>query len=370
VSATPSNIQKVVLKLGTGLLTSGQEPFFDQQRVSRLAREVHQLKSAGKQVILVSSGAIGLGMKQLGLSTRPRQLAELQACAAIGQPVLMRCWREAFEQVGLRVAQVLLTREDIGSRTRHLNILGMLKALLEKGIVPIINENDSISTAEIRFGDNDILGALVASLLKADLYVILSSIPGLLDRANGDRLIEIVPEITSEIEALAGGTDSETAVGGMISKLNAARVGQFSGVTVAITDGRAEGCVSQLLQPEFRGTLFLPRSGGLRSRQRWLAFFDRPLGVLVVDEGASKAILRSGRSLLARGLVRVEGDFSAKSLVEIRSETGQVLARGLARYSSADCGRILGLSSDDIAVIFPQERRFEVVHRDDLVILA
>lgn len=370
MSVSIASARRVVLKLGTGLLTSGQEPFFDQQRVGRLAREAQQLREAGKQVILVSSGAIGLGMKRLGLQVRPRQVAELQACAAIGQPVLMRCWEEAFAQVGLRVAQVLLTREDIGSRSRHLNILGMLEALLDKGIVPIINENDSISTSEIKFGDNDILGALVSSLLKAELYVILSSIPGLLDRADGDRLIRRVEVITPEIEALAGGTDSATAVGGMISKLSAAKVGQLSGVMVAITDGRAEGCVSQLLKDDFSGTLFLPRKGGLRSRQRWLAFFDRPQGTLTVDEGAGQALLRGGKSLLAKGVKSVTGEFADKALVEIQSVKGDVLARGLVRFSSAECKQIAGRSSEEIAPQFPQKRRFEVVHRDDLVILA
>lgn len=370
MSVAIASVRRVVLKLGTGLLTSGQEPFFDQQRVARLADEAQQLRAAGKQVILVSSGAIGLGMKRLGLQTRPRQLADLQACAAIGQPILMRCWDEAFSQVGLRVAQVLLTREDIGSRSRHLNILGMLESLLEKGIVPVINENDSISTSEIRFGDNDILGALVASLLKAELYVILSSIPGLLDRANGDRLITRVEQITPEIEALAGGTESVTAVGGMISKLSAAKVGQLSGVMVAITDGREPGCVNQLLKPEFSGTVFIPRKGGLRSRQRWLAFFDRAQGTLIIDEGAGKALLRNGKSLLAKGIQSVEGSFGSNSLVEIKSGKGEVLARGLTRFSSEECQRIAGLASEAIALLFPQKRRFEVVHRDDLVILA
>lgn len=323
--------RRIVVKLGTGLLTDDAHRLAPA-RIAALAGEIVALRAQKRQVLLVSSGAIAAGMNELGLSTRPKQLHELQAAAAIGQGKLMALYDAAFGRHGVGVAQILLTHDDLKNRDRHLNARNTLETLLARGIVPIINENDTVAVDEIKFGDNDRLGALTATLMDADLLIILSHVEGLLDA--GKKVVPVVPAITRDIEALAGGTDRETSVGGMKSKIDAARIVTRSGIPMIIANELSgEG-----------GTVFLP-AGKLASRKRWIAFFQKPAGVLVVDDGARDALCKAGKSLLAKGVVRTEGKAAAGDVVSVRDANGVEFARGLMRDGSV------------------------IVHRDDLVIL-
>ncbi len=327
-----ASARRLVIKLGTGLLTDASNRL-SSERIRSLAAQVAGLREQKRQVLLVSSGAIAAGMAELGLTTRPKHLNELQAAAAIGQGKLMALYDATFGQHGLRVAQVLLTHDDLKDRERHLNARNTLETLLARGVIPIINENDTVAVDEIRFGDNDRLGALTATLIDADLLIILSHVEGLLDRDR--RLIPVVPEITRDIEALAGGTDRQTSVGGMKSKIEAAKIVTRSGIPMIIANQ---------LNVE-AGTLFLPKAGKLERRKRWIAFFQKPAGILVVDDGARAALCDGGKSLLAKGVVRTEGNVAVGNVVSIRDASGVEFARGLLREGNV------------------------VVHRDDLVIL-
>jgi glutamate 5-kinase len=327
-----ASARRVVVKLGTGLLTDAAHRLAPS-RIAALVAQVAELRAQKREVLLVSSGAIAAGMAELGLKTRPKQLHEMQAAAAIGQGKLMALYAAAFGKHDLSVAQILLTHDDLRSRDRHLNARNTLETLLARGVVPIINENDTVAVEEIKFGDNDRLGALTATLIDADLLIILSHVEGLLDA--GQKLVPVVPHITRDIEALAGGTDRETSVGGMKSKIEAAKIVTRSGIPMIIAnelDGDS-------------GTVFLPHAGKLTSRKRWIAFFQKSAGALVVDDGARAALCAGGKSLLAKGVVRAEGNPAAGDVVSIRDASGAEFARGLVRE-----GKV-------------------IVHRDDLVIL-
>lgn len=362
-------VHRLVVKVGTNTLAQGRGKA-DPAQLSLLADQVAALRQQGLEVILVSSGAVGLGMGALGLDKRPSDLPTLQACAAIGQALLMDGWRQAFAPHGLTCAQVLLTRDDVRHRERHLNVRATLERLLRLGVVPIINENDTVSVAEVKFGDNDILSALVASLTQAQLLVILTSVRGLLDRSDGDRLISVVEAITPAIEALAGGTDSPTAVGGMSTKIAAARVATQSGCGVFIGDGRQRTLLPDLVAGKAEGTFFVPRKVPLQSRKRWIAFFERPQGTLRIDAGAVEALREQGKSLLAKGITGCEGTFPEGSLISIAGPDGVVFARGLSRYSAAEVAAIAGQKSEAIQARFPERKHLEVVHRSSLVLLS
>jgi glutamate 5-kinase len=328
-----ASARRIVVKFGTGLLTDDSNRL-SPERISALVVEVAGLRAQKRQVVLVSSGAIAAGMAELGWSKRPKQLHELQAAAAIGQGKLMALYDAAFGRHDLRVAQVLLTHDDLNDRQRHLNARNTLETILSHGVVPVINENDTVAVDEIKFGDNDRLGALTATLIDADLLVILSHVEGLLDREN--RVVPVVPKITRDIEALAGGTDRVTSVGGMKSKIEAAKIVTRSGIPMVIANElTGEG-----------GTVFLP-AGKLPSRKRWIAFFQRPAGTIIVDDGAKEALCANGRSLLAKGVVATEGKFAEGDVVSIRGKDQVEFARGLVKKPGG-------------AVI---------VHRDDLVVL-
>ncbi len=356
-----------IIKLGTGLLTSGKAEL-DEARLREICRQVAVLRAQGHYLVIVSSGAIGLGMGRLGLTRRPTELAELQACAAIGQTLLMDIWQRGFAPHELTVAQVLLTHEDLRARHRHLACRNTLEKLLSLGVIPIINENDTVSAEEIKFGDNDILSALVASLLKARLLVILSTVSGLLDFNQGQKLIPLVPEITPEIEALAGGTNSPTAVGGMKSKINAAKVATRSGCGVFIGHGHSSRILTDLFAGIAEGTLFLPQRQTLQARKRWLAFFQKSAGVIQVDAGAQTALINKGSSLLARGVTLAQGDFKEGDTVSLQGPDGRDFARGIVRYSQTDLNTIRGMKNEEIRALFPQRRHLEVIHRDSLVL--
>lgn len=358
-------VSRLVVKLGTGVLapTPGT---IEADRLRILGESVRNLRQEGVEVIIVSSGAVGLGMGKLGLSVRPSDLSTLRACAAIGQSLLMDIWSKAFEPLGLIIAQMLLTREDFRSRKSSQNVELTLQRLLEHGAVPIINENDSVSDEEIRFGDNDVLSALLASLCKAEMLAILSTAPGLMTSPEDGEIIPFVSEITPDIEAMAGGTKSSTAVGGMITKIEAAKIATMSGCAVFVGSGMEPDRLPFILKGEATGTFFAPAGLGLNERKKWLAFFPEPTGALVMDEGACHAILQEGKSLLAKGLVSFRGEISRSDVVTIENPDGEIIARGICQFSSDELSQVKGKSNDEIHLVFPERARAEVIHRDHL----
>jgi glutamate 5-kinase len=351
------DISRVVVKLGTGVLTdSRKQP--DLAQLEQLVAQVAAQRKAGKEIVLVTSGAVGAGMGALGYEKRPNDLAELQACAAVGQSRLMAIYEKLFAQFDLHVAQVLLTHDDLQHHERHLNARNTLVTLLSRGVVPIINENDAISFTELKFGDNDKLSALVASLLPADLLLILTTVDGVIEnfgKAN-PKTIPVIEQIDGAIEKLAGGTDSATAVGGMKSKVEAAKIAVRSGIPLVIASGKKKNILARVIECEEEGTLFVPQSTKLQGRKRWIAFFHHPKGALFVDDGAKQALREKGKSLLPPGIARCEGDFAAEDVVRICDLDGTEFARGIAAFGSNEIkARTL--------------QRVEVVHRDNLVIL-
>lgn len=360
-------MRRLIIKLGTNILRESSGDIH-RARLAGIAGQVAALKGRGIEVVIVSSGAIGLGMGKLGLEKRPHKLEGLQACAAIGQTLLMQTWQGCFDAHQLTVGQVLLTREDVRGRKRHVAVMDTLQKLLSYGVVPIINENDTVSAEEIKFGDNDQLAALVACLLKADLLLILSTIPGLMNLETHE-VVAVVPEITESIKSLAATTHSQTSTGGMISKLEAAEIATRAGTGVFIGSGADPAIISRLLAGQNEGTYFVPQKGTLQSRKRWIAFFERPTGIIKVDSGARKALREEGASLLAKGITGSSGNFAADEVVSIATSKGGIFARGISRFSSVELQDIYGLSSADIKKKYPG-RHAEVVHRDALVLLG
>jgi glutamate 5-kinase len=351
------NVSRIVVKLGTGVLTDSRKQL-ELTQVERLVGQMAAQRQAGKEIVVVTSGAVGAGMGALGYEKRPSELAELQACAAVGQTRLMAAYEKFFAQFNLHVAQVLLTHDDLEHHERHLNARNTLVTLLQRGVVPIINENDAVSFTELRFGDNDRLSALVASLLPADLLVILTTVDGVMQNFGQaePKTIATIEQIDEKVESLAGGTTSATAVGGMASKIQAAKVVMRAGIPLVIASGKRQTVLGRIVAGENEGTLFVPQPHKLKGRKRWIAFFHHPKGSLFVDDGAKKALREAGKSLLPPGVARCEGQFSAGDIVRICDLNGMEFARGLSRFSSAEIsGRQLS--------------RVEVVHRDDLVVL-
>jgi glutamate 5-kinase len=348
---------RVVVKLGTGVLTDSQKQP-DPAQLEQLVAQIAGLRKAGRQVVVVTSGAVGAGMGALGYQSRPTDLAEKQACAAVGQSRLMAVYDQLFARHGLVVAQVLLTHDDLEHHERHLNARNTLVTLLDLGVVPIINENDAVSFTEIKFGDNDKLSALVASLLPADLLVILTTVDGVLEnfgQANA-RTISVIEQIDATVEDLAGGTTSETAVGGMKSKVDAAKIVVRSGIPLVIASGRQSNVLAQILNGADVGTLFVAPPTRLAGRKRWIAFFHHPKGALHVDDGARQALRLGGKSLLPPGVVNCEGDFAAGEVIRLCDADGVEFARGIASFTAGE------IRSQKLS-------RVELVHRDDLVIL-
>ena len=358
-------MKKVVIKLGTGILSAG-EGRIHLDRMVRLAEGIRDLKASETETILVSSGSVGLGMGKLGIEERPKELALLRACASVGQCLLMNAWSEALESVGLIASQVLLTREDFKSRDRSIKVQETLASLLQRGIVPIVNENDSVSDEEIKFGDNDVLSALLASLGTAELLVILSTAKGLMTHPDAGRLIPFVAEITPSIEQMAQGTTSPTAVGGMTTKITAAKIATKSGCAVFIGSGENPQELVKIINGQAEGTFFAPSGLDLNGRKKWLAFFPEPKGTLQIDAGACEAILLNGGSLLARGLTEVNGDFDRAEVVEIVNPAGKTIARGISRFGKEELLLIQGKTNADVLDAFPGRNRPEVVHRDHL----
>ena len=356
-STALQSVRRVVVKLGTGVLTDAtKRP--DLVQFAQLVAQIARLRSAGHEVVLVTSGAVGAGMGVLGYETRPPSVAERQACAAVGQSRLMAMYESLFRHYEIPVGQVLLTHDDLADHTRHLNARNTLLTLLKHGVLPIINENDAVSVTELKFGDNDKLSALVASLLPADLLVILTTAEGLIENFGRPeaRLLDTVEHIDARIEAMAGGTTSATATGGMTTKITAAKIVVRSGIPIVIAPGHRHDVLDRILRGEPVGTLFQPEAGRLPSRKRWIAFYHHAQGTLTVDAGAVTALRDHGRSLLAPGISACEGTFAAGDVVRISDAAGREFARGIVRFSAeAVRGRTTG--------------RAEVIHRDDLVVL-
>ncbi len=356
-STAPTSFRRIVVKLGTGVLTDAtKRP--DLVQFAQLVAQMSRLRSAGHEVVLVTSGAVGAGMGVLGYDSRPPSVAERQACAAVGQSRLMAMYESLFRHHEIPVGQVLLTHEDLADHTRHLNARNTLLTLLKHGVLPIINENDAVSVTELKFGDNDRLSALVASLLPADLLVILTTAEGLIENFGRPdaRLLEVVEGIDGRIEAMAGGTSSVTATGGMATKIAAARIVVRSGIPLVIAPGHRHDALDRIVRGQSVGTFFRPESGRLPSRKRWIAFFHHSRGTLTVDDGAVKALRDQGRSLLAPGIAACEGGFAVGDVVKVCDAAGREFARGIVRFDAA-------------AVRGRETGRAEVVHRDDLVVL-
>jgi len=368
--ALVERVKTVVVKVGTAVLADG-DGRLDRRRISSLARQISGLRERGLRVVLVSSGAIGAGMGQLGLRERPHNVPQLQAAAAVGQGQLMRAYDEALKRYGLATGQVLLTRDDFNDRLRYLNARNTIFALLEFGCLPVINENDTTSVEEITFGDNDFLAAQVTNLLRAELLVILTVVDGLrrpgADGQLGDR-IDVVEEVTPEVLALASEEATTLGRGGMTSKLQAAQMATRAGEAVIIADGTRGDALAAIFTGEATGTLFLPSPKRMKSRKRWIGFGVRPRGRIRVDAGARKALAERGKSLLPSGVTGVEGSFQRGDVVELADDGGEVFGRGLSNYGAEEALQLRGLKTGQIARVLGSKPYDEIIHRDNLVI--
>jgi glutamate 5-kinase len=365
-------LKRLVVKVGTGSLTD-RDGRFDRANCERLAGEL-AAAARSRKLVLVSSGAIALGAERLGLSRAGRtwDIAQKQACAAVGQPDLMAAWGAAFAPHGLSVAQVLLTADDLASRKRFLNARRTLARLLERGVLPVVNENDTVAVDEIKVGDNDTLAALVATCVEAELVAMLTDVEGLYDRAPGAPgavLVSEVPRVNAEVERTAGEAGSSRSVGGMATKVRAAKRLSAQGVATALLSGRRRGALGQLLAGEAVGTFFPPEPERLSGRKGWLAAAARGKGLIVVDAGARRALLEQGRSLLPSGVKGVRGHFGVGEPVDIAVDHGRPFARGLAGYGADEVRRIAGLKTSEIERALGYRYLDEVVHRSDMVLL-
>ena len=363
----------IVVKIGTNILTDKLKGI-NREQIASIARSVAHLQSLGNRVALVSSGAIGAGVAALRLKQRPRTIPEKQATAAIGQPILMEAYQSAFKEEDCAVAQILLTKDDFVNRTRYMNARNTLSVLFDKGVVPIINENDSVAVEEIKLGDNDNLSALVANLIGADLLIILSDIDGLFsDDPSHNRNAELIPlveKITPMIERLAKKSREELSTGGMITKIQAAKRCTSSGIAMIITNGNNPRALRDVFSGDFKGTLFLPAGTRLNVRKKWIGFVSHARGSVAIDEGARTALLKKHKSLLPSGILEVSGEFRANDTISVRDTEGDEIARGVTHYSSADLARIMGKKSVEIEKILGRPSRDEVIHKDNLVIIA
>ncbi len=356
MSPSGKNYRKIVVKVGSSLFCT-KKGDFEQAALNSLTTQIKTLAKGGdRNFVVVSSGAIALGMMRLKLASRPKELPVLQAAAAIGQNILMDSYSRAFK--GCNIAQVLLTWDDFNDRSRYLNAKKTLDTLLALGCVPVVNENDTVSTEEIKFGDNDRLSALVAALISADLLIILSDVNGLLDRDK--KLVKIVPEINSQIKSLASPSAKKTSVGGMITKIEAAKISVDSGIPCVIACGKGKNVISRIVSGPFalgEWTVFTPKKG-LPERGRWIAFGAKPKGKIIVDEGAKKALL-DNKSLLAVGVIGIQSDFESGAVVSVADKCGCEFARGKVNLSSKNLDAEKGRH-------FPKE----IIHRDNIVILG
>ncbi|TCL36465.1 glutamate 5-kinase [Anaerospora hongkongensis] len=373
---TRSNIptaKRIVIKVGTSTLShsTGKLNF---QRIENLVRELADLANQGKEIILVTSGAVSAGMDRLGLKEKPKTIPEKQAAAAVGQGILLHTYEKIFGEYGQIVAQVLLTREDSVNRKRYANSRNTLLTLLSMGVIPIINENDAVAVDELKIGDNDTLSAMVASIVDADVLIILSDVEGVFTaNPQSDPTAALIPEIsdiTPELEDLAGGPGSMRGTGGMYTKIQAAKIAVNSGVVMVIASGFRDGVVREVLSGSNVGTLFLSKESRLHIRKRWLAFGARIRGSVVVDKGCEQAIVTTGSSLLPAGITEVDGEFEQGSTIRVLNSEGREIARGVVNYGSDDVRKIAGVRTQDIIEKLGSKLYDEVIHRDNMVVLV
>lgn len=359
--------KKIVIKVGTSTIAD-RGGHIDTGQISRLADQISQIKEKGLIPVLVSSGAIAVGIKEMSLTRRPASVAGLQALASIGQGKLIEKWQKEFEDHGVKIAQVLLTQYDFIHREQYLNARSAMDKLIEFGVVPIINENDITCVEEIRLGDNDILAAMVATLIDADMLIIATDISYLLDENNNP--VEVVDDVTTDIIALGKGKGSELASGGMVTKLQAARIVTNSGITCKIIDGRSSSSLTDAINDKRTGTIFLPRKKKVTGRKAWIAFGRLSKGEIVVDSGARDALIEKGRSLLPAGIVNISGNFQIGDTVDIIDESGKIVGKGLTNYDSDEISKIKGMRTADISELYGDDFSEEVIHRDQLVVLS
>lgn len=365
-------MKRVVIKIGSNILADEKEGL-DTKRISSIASDIAELQNMGYDVVLVSSGAIAAGMRKLGLKEKPKNIQLKQAAAAVGQSSLMWAYEKSFGDYERKVAQVLLTRDDFSDRKRYINSKNTLLTLLSYGIVPIINENDTVATDEIKFGDNDHLASLVAGLVDAERLIILSDVDGLFSadpkRSHKAVLIKTVEEITDELETMAGGAGSIVGTGGMYSKILAAKRAVNNGITVNIINGKKSGLLISLLKGNSVGTEFKPKKERLASRKKWIVYGSRAKGSLHIDAGAVKALVHGGKSLLPSGVVSVTGVFEIGDAVYCIDSEEKRIAKGITNYSSSEIEKIKGRKTSEIEKVLGYRYSDEVIHRDNLVVL-
>ncbi len=355
----------IVIKIGSGVLTGVDG--LNRRALRRLGNQMVAIREAGRQVVVVSSGAVASGLQPLGLARMPKTIVDKQAAAAVGQQVLMNAWADVFRKSKIAVGQVLLTSDDLDHRSRYLNARHTLVSLLHRGVIPIINENDSVSFEEIKMGDNDHLSALVTTLISANLLVMLTNVDGLRRGGANGELIEMV-RADDDVEEHVSQTKSATGVGGMATKLQAARLVGRSGIPAIIANGAQTNVLRSIVGGKPVGTYFEPRASKLDVRRRWIATATRPRGKILVDDGAEAAIVSRNASLLPSGITRIEGHFSAGAVVRICDGKGVPFARGLVSYTSDEARRVMGHNSKDIPEILGYRYLDEIIHRNDLVL--
>lgn len=375
------DIKRVVIKIGSSVISnrdkgrSQLECGLSREWVRHYARKIKVIRDKGYDVVLVSSGAIMAGRERLEFGRADLTVPEKQACAAIGQSFLMHTYEKAFEKKGLMVAQILLSHDDLGNRRRYLNAKHTIEALLEKGVIPIINENDSVTVEEIKIGDNDSLSATVACLVDAQLLIILSDVEGLYDRdpslknkTEKAQLISHVSKVNEDIERIAGKSKNRLTVGGMLTKVQAAKKTMSFGIPTLVVNGLDEKVIENIFAGKEVGTLFWSGKGKIRDRKHWIAHTLKPAGTLTIDEGARKALVERGKSLLPAGLIKVKGDFEFGNALTLLDESGKEIGRGLVNYNSRDLERIKGMKTSAVRNLMEGSFYEEVIHRDDLVI--
>ncbi|MEC4677037.1 MAG: glutamate 5-kinase [Nitrospirota bacterium] len=365
-------MKRLVVKIGSNILANGRTGL-DVNRINSLCWDISELIALSYDVVVVSSGAIAAGIKKLGLKSKPADIRLKQAAAAIGQSSLMWAYERGFAEFGRKVAQVLITKEDFSDRKRYINTKNTLLTLLSYGIIPIINENDTVSTDEIKFGDNDNLASLVSILVEADRLIILSDVEGLYSQDPGINakagLVRYVEEITTAIEKMAGSAGSSVGSGGMYTKVIAAGIATSHGIQVNIISGKKKGILSETVQGGQHGTLFSPAKSRLSKRKGWLTYSARSRGTVKLDNGAARAIVEKGGSLLPSGIISVEGNFDVGDSVSCLDAEGNRIAKGLSNYSAHDINKIRGHKTSEIEKILGYKYSDEVIHRDNLALL-
>ncbi len=367
------NAKRMVLKIGSAVLVGHDEDGLNDAVFIDIARDISEIKRSGKDIVLVTSGAIAVGMKKMGLKRKPKSIPEKQAVAALGQSSLMTLYEGAFAPLGLKVAQVLLTHDDLADRKRFLNARNTLLTLFAYDIIPIVNENDTVAVDEIKFGDNDNLAALVTNLVEADLLIMLTDIDGLFDRdprkEKEARLVPVVDDVDHIILDWAGKVNSLYGTGGMLSKVQAARKAAHFGVPTLVANGTRKGAVKRVLSGVEEGTIFLPKEDRLTSRKHWIAFSAKPSGRVFIDDGAMAALVKKGKSLLPSGIIKVDGRFDTGEVVHCVDRSGREFARGISNYNSSEIERIKGVKTTEIEKVLGYRYYDEVINRDNLVVL-